>query len=106
MMARASASTSASAAAEHIRMKRPPNQPRDGYVAVARIVRPWGLRGELKVESLTDFPEERFEPGAHVWLSASERTVEYARWHKGALQLKLKGIDDANLAETFRDQIV
>jgi 16S rRNA processing protein RimM len=87
-------------------MKRSFTEPREGYVAVARIMRPWGLRGEMKVESLTDFPEERFEPGAHVWLSGVERSVEYARSHKGALQLKLSGIDDAAAAETFRNQLV
>ncbi|MDY7040886.1 MAG: hypothetical protein SVX38_08475, partial [Chloroflexota bacterium] len=27
------------------------------YLAIGKIVRPWGVRGEVKVEILTDWPE-------------------------------------------------
>jgi 16S rRNA processing protein RimM len=80
-------------------------EPRDGYVAVGRVLRPWGLRGDLKVESLSDFPE-RFEPGARLWLNAVERRVERSRWQKGALYLKLTGIDDPNAAGAMRDLLL
>lgn len=76
-------------------------QPRDGFIAVGRVLRPWGLQGDVKVESLTDFPD-RFEYGERLWLLGTEREVEYARWQKGALYLKLAGIDDADAAETTR----
>ena len=78
---------------------------REGYVAIGRVLRPWGLRGDLKVESLTDFPD-RFEPGARLWLNAVERVVERARWQKGALYLKLTGIDEPNAADTVRDLLL
>lgn len=80
-------------------------EPREGYVAIGRVLRPWGLRGDLKVESLTDFPD-RFEPGARLWLNAVERVVERARWQKGALYLKLTGIDEPNAADTVRDLLL
>ena len=76
-------------------------EPRDGFVAVGRVLRPWGLRGDLKVESLTDFPD-RFAPGQPLWLDGVERTVERVRTQKGALYVKLAGIDDATVAEAFR----
>jgi 16S rRNA processing protein RimM len=74
-------------------------------VAVGRVLRPWGLRGDLKVESLTDFPD-RFAPGARLWLDGVERVVERARWQKGALYLKLADIDDATAAEQARDHLL
>lgn len=80
-------------------------EPREGYVAVGRIVRPWGLRGDVKVESLTDFPE-RFAPGARLWAAGTARTVERSRSHKGDLYLKLSGFDDPEQAEALRDELL
>jgi 16S rRNA processing protein RimM len=79
--------------------------PRDGYVAVGRVLRPWGLRGELKVEPLTDFPD-RFAPGARLWAAGNERTVERSRLHRGDLYLKLAGLDTPEAAETIRDVLL
>jgi hypothetical protein len=40
------------------------------WVTVGVVVRPFGIRGELKVRLETDFPEVRFQPGVrlHWWL--------------------------------------
>ena len=35
--------------------------PGDVLVAVGEVLRPWGLRGEVRVKPLTDRPKERFE---------------------------------------------
>lgn len=80
-------------------------EPREGYVAVGRVLRPWGLRGDVKVESLSDFPE-RFDPGSRVWLDGEERTIEDARSQTGFLYLKLSGIDDADLASEYRGHLL
>ena len=32
------------------------------FIAVGKILAPWGIKGELKVEVMTDFPE-RFDGG-------------------------------------------
>jgi hypothetical protein len=37
------------------------------WVTVGVVVRPFGIRGELKVRSETDFPEARFQPGARLY---------------------------------------
>jgi len=73
-----------------------------GYVAVGRVVGPWGLHGDLKVESLTDFPE-RFAAGASVCLSGVAYAIERCRWQRGRVVLKLAGIDSATAAEALRD---
>jgi 16S rRNA processing protein RimM len=74
-------------------------------VAVGKVVRPWGLRGDVKVESLTDFPD-RFEPGETLWLDGVEREIEAVRWQKAALYLKLAGIDGTDEAEAWRDHLL
>lgn len=72
---------------------------------MGRVLRPWGLQGDLKVESLSDFPD-RFAPGARLWLLGAERRVEQSRWQKGALFLKLAGVDDATAAERLRGALL
>lgn len=84
--------------------ERPP-EPR--YLAVGRVARPFGLRGELKVTVLTDYPEQLgrlrtvyLGPQAQAW------TVEGLRLHQGAALFKLCGCDDRNAAEALRDMLV
>ena len=62
---------------------------------------PRGVRGELKVEPLTDF-SRRFQPGATVCASGVTYTVRRARPHRGALLLELEGIETREQAETLR----
>lgn len=78
----------------------------EGFVAVGRVVRPWGVAGDLKVLPLTDFPEERFARGAEVWLRGARYVVDHARWQKGYVYLHLAGVDSANDAEDLRDVLV
>jgi len=86
-------------------MPSPQQEPREGYIAIGRVQRPWGLRGHVKVQSLSDFPE-RFDSGAHVWLDGQEHTIESARSQKGDLYLKLSGIDDVSDAEQYRGMLL
>jgi 16S rRNA processing protein RimM len=75
-------------------------------VAVGRVIGVHGLKGELKVESLTDFPE-RFDPGSSLFLVTSDgevRTAEVvaSRAHKGRVLLTVKGVEDRTEAEKLR----
>jgi 16S rRNA processing protein RimM len=79
--------------------------PTPGYVAVGRIVGPWGLRGDLKVEPLTDFPQ-RFAAGRSLCLGGVAYSIERCRWQRGRAILKLAGIDSATAAETLRDRLL
>lgn len=75
----------------------------DGYLAVGHIIGVHGLRGELKVELYTDFPE-RFAPGARLFLGTDLEDVAIlqVRPHKGNLLLTIEGIDDRTAAEALR----
>jgi 16S rRNA processing protein RimM len=74
---------------------------REQPIVVGLILAPHGVHGELKVQSLTDFPE-RFEPDSHLWLKGEERIVQRGRWSGRSLILKLQGIDTRNEAEALR----
>jgi len=74
-------------------------------VAVGRIVGPWGLHGDLKVESLTDFPQ-RFAAGASVCLGGVAYAIERCRQQRGRVVLKLAGIDSATAAKALRHRLL
>jgi 16S rRNA processing protein RimM len=74
-------------------------------VAIGRIVAPRGVRGELKVEPLTDFPE-RFAPGQVIWLGGLRREVEGSRQQRSHLLLKLAGVDSAEQAAALRGELL
>ena len=82
-------------------MPSPEQKPTPGYVAVGRIVGLWGLRGDLKVQSLTDFPQ-RFAAGGSVWLGGVAHVIERCRWQRGRAILKLVGVDSVTAAEALR----
>ncbi len=75
----------------------------DGYLAVGYIVGVHGMRGELKLELFTDFPE-RFAPGVQLFIGEdlSETEVLSARPHQKYLLLRLAGFDRREDAETLR----
>jgi 16S rRNA processing protein RimM len=77
------------------------------YLAVGRITRPWGVRGELKAEILTEDPT-RFEGLETVYVGPQcvPYCLERARLHRGAVLLKLARCDDRNAAEALRGLLV
>ncbi len=75
----------------------------DGYVAVGLITSLHGLKGELKVELHTDFPE-RFVAGMLLFVGEAleEKTILQARPHKNQLLLILEGVEGREQAEALR----
>ncbi|MGW1676761.1 ribosome maturation factor RimM [Saccharopolyspora sp. NPDC002376] len=77
-------------------------------LAVGRIVRPHGVRGELVVEVLTDSPELRFAPGSVLGTQRRGKgrgqnlIVAAARPHAGRLLLRAEGVDGREAAEDLR----
>ena len=75
------------------------------WATIGKIVAPFGLRGEVKVFSLSDIPN-RFAELEMVYLGTSHKRVriESVRPYKGTMfVLKLHGVDDMNAAEALRD---
>jgi len=77
-----------------------------GHVAVGRIVKPHGIKGEVAVFPLTE-NVERFAAGSALWLSRDPATdrgllpvrIETARLHQGRWLLTLDRIADRSHAE-------
>lgn len=79
-------------------------------IAVGRIVRPHGICGEVKVASLSDWPElfEQYrslyiekEGGEGKWIG-----VERGRTRGNQIILKLSGINNRNGAESLRGALL
>ncbi|MBZ0294575.1 MAG: ribosome maturation factor RimM [Anaerolineae bacterium] len=82
------------------------------YLLLGEILRPHGIRGELRVRILTDYPERMLEfDSVHIGTDpespeAAIYQIEKLRLSKGYGLLKLEGIDDRNQAELLRDLYV
>jgi 16S rRNA processing protein RimM len=75
--------------------------PKSGNVRVGRIVGSHGLKGEVKVEVLTDFAE-RLDKGRRLRLKGDWITVKAVRLQNGRLLLKLDGVDDIDQAKALQ----
>src|SRR5581483_7678104 len=78
----------------------PSREPAAGYVAVGRVLAPFGLKGELKVQSLTD-NDERFAPKSRLWADSQPVTVAKSRTAGGHMYVTLKGFADRTSVERF-----
>ena len=69
-------------------------QPELRYLAIGRVVKAHGVRGEISVAVLTDFPE-RFDTTEWVYLGNEFEAEVYQlknfRWHKKNVLLTLEG---------------
>lgn len=86
-----------------------PEQP----MALGEILRPRGLRGELKVRILCDDFDQLAEclerPGALAWKpDQAPRSVQVTglRFHKGHALVQLAGVDSPEAAEALRDCLI
>lgn len=84
---------------------KPQREPDAGFVAVGRIQTPHGLRGEVKVTSLTENPD-RFAPKARLWAGQQQVTVTGVREASGFVYLTLKGFNDRTSVEKFRNTLL
>lgn len=76
------------------------------YVCIGKLIKPFGLKGEMKLEVYTDFIEERFAKGSSVFFYDGKDYLKFivstTRMHKGQLLVSFKGYEDINLIEKYR----
>jgi len=72
---------------------------------VGRIARAHGLRGQVVVNPDTDFPEERFQPGAEVFIerngAAEPLRITAVRFHRQRPIIGVDGVATMNEAEAL-----
>ena len=72
-------------------------------LTVGLILKPQGIRGELKVKPYTDTAED-FSALSRVFVEGKEYKVLSVRTGGGAVYLGLRGVADRNAAELLRGQ--
>ncbi len=78
----------------------------DNLIAVGKIVAPHGVRGDVRIIPLTDFPD-RFRPSLVVYLpDRSPLVITQVKQNKQFLLLKFKNFDDRNSIESLRGQLI
>jgi 16S rRNA processing protein RimM len=75
-------------------------------VVVGRVARPHGIRGHVIVNPETDFPDERFRPGAVLLVGRTgaepaSRRILSVRFHQRRPILELEGIQSMSDAESL-----
>lgn len=85
-------------------------KPKEGYprfVAIGKILEPWGDKGEVKVEILTDFPE-RFASLEKVYIGQTARPlrVKRSRLLEDYAVLHLEGCESRAEASALKGQII
>jgi 16S rRNA processing protein RimM len=84
-------------------------QPELRYLAIGQVIRAHGLRGEVSMRVLTDFPE-RFKTTEWIYLGSPYEATAYRlqsfRPHQDNLLLTLEGITNRTQAETLVGQWV
>ena len=84
-------------------------------IIVGRVRKAHGIRGDLVVEPLTDEPDAVFAPGRRVFAgtASGDRAKDGRELHiasaspfKGGFIVHFTGIDDRNVAETWRERFL
>ncbi len=76
------------------------------YIKIGRIMNTKGIRGELKIQTQTDFPEDRFGKGNTIYLFFQNKYLPFEVLsfapYKNQDLLILKDLQDINLVEKYK----
>ncbi|MGR6115177.1 ribosome maturation factor RimM [Aeribacillus composti] len=77
------------------------------WFQVGKIVNTHGIRGEVRVVSVTDFPDERYKHGNRLYIFQKDKEpveviVKSHRIHKNFDLLSFEGYDSINEVEPFK----
>lgn len=89
----------------------PDRQPEPRYLAIGRILRPHGVRGELRAEILTDYPDRMQTLAQHartlyVGKEHQPLTLTGVRFHQDAMLLTFKECTTRDEADVLRGALV
>lgn len=83
------------------------------YLILGEVLRPHGVRGEIRMKVRTDYPERLLNEIEAVYLGkdplepqATPYTIQTARFHKDYLLIKFDNIRNRDEAELLRGQLV
>lgn len=77
------------------------------YICIGRIINTHGLKGEVKIESYSDFDQERYQKGNTVYIEANGNYLPFQtetfRIHKGYPLVSFQNYRDINLIEPYKN---
>ena len=77
----------------------------DSMALVGRIARAHGLKGQVIVNPETDFPDDRFQAGAELFVNrggtVEALTLTTVRFHRERPVIGLRGVEDMNAASAL-----
>ena len=75
-------------------------------LVIGQVLKPQGIRGELKIKTFTDFPED-VKAFKTVYIDDTPyKILSFRVGNDGAVYVGLRGIPDRNAAELFRGKLV
>ena len=75
-------------------------------LVIAEVLKPQGIRGELKIKTFTDFPED-VKAFKTVYIDDTPyKILSFRVGNDGAAYVGLRGIPDRNAAELFRGKLL
>mgnify|MGYP005840553637 CR=1 FL=1 len=94
----------------HSNNEQPAGSPEGGepaFLVVGKLRKPHGVRGEMTMEVLTDFPE-RIIVGKTVYLGEEYRPfqVRSQRWHGALMLVAFQEVNDPEQAGEYRNSLV
>lgn len=78
----------------------------DKLIIIGKIGAPQGVRGEVRVTPLTDFPERFKDLKIALLDDGTSLPVEKVRYHQQFILLKFRGLDDRNAIEHLRNKLI
>ena len=75
-------------------------------LVIAEVLKPQGIRGELKIKTFTDFPENVKEFKTVYIDDTPYKILSFRVGNDGAAYIGLRGIPDRNAAELFRGKLL
>ena len=83
---------------------------KNNYVEIGKVVNTFGIKGELKIVSESDFVDYRYAVGKTIFLKMrsvlKEVKVSSFRIHKGNILITIENILDINEVEKFIGAVV
>lgn len=71
---------------------------------IGKIVNTFGIKGELKVLSDSEFVDERFKVGSKIYLKNEEElTISAFRYHNSNILIKVNDKNDINEVEKYKN---
>lgn len=75
-------------------------------LVIAEVLKPQGIRGELKIKTFTDYPEDVKEFGTVYIDDKPYKILSFRVGNDGAAYVGLRGIMDRNAAELYRGKLL